>query len=106
MAKAEICSGICGFMTTVVASTNGEGCKVSIQSQCMNVQRLASALTDVDPIREISYRGDGPLTWQLARKYLPHTSCSVPAGIIKAVEVESGLALPADPSIKVSRSNE
>lgn len=106
MAKAEICSGVCGFTTTVVASTNGSNCKVSIQSQCSNVERLAAELTEVDPIREITYRGDGPLTLQLARKYCPHTACPVAAGIIKAVEVESGLALPADATIKVSRSSE
>ena len=50
----------------------------------------------MDPIREITFRGDEPLTLQLARKYCPHTACPVAAGIIKAVEVESGLALPAD----------
>ncbi len=106
MAKAEICSGICGFTTTVVTSTNDTTCKVSIQSECSNVQRLAAELTEVDPIREITFRGEGPLTLQLARKYCPHTSCPVASGIIKAVEVESGLALPADATIKVSRSNE
>ncbi len=106
MAKAEICSGICGFTTTVVACTNDTTCKVSIQSQCKNVQRLAADLTEVDPFREISFRGDGPLTLQLARKHCAHAACPVPAGIIKAVEVESGLALPADVHIKLSRSNE
>ncbi len=106
MAKAEICAGVCGLTTTVVASTNGTTCKVSIRSQCKNVQRLAAELTEVDPFREISFRGDGPLTLQLARKYCAHAACPVPAGIIKAVEVESGLALPADVNIKLSRSNE
>ena len=106
MAKAEICSGVCGFTTTVVAATNGATCKISIQSECKNVQRLGAELTEVDPFREISYRGEGPLTLKLASRHCAHPACPVPAGIIKAVEVETGLALPADATIKLSRDNE
>jgi hypothetical protein len=39
----------------------------------------------------------------MAQQILPHPGCPVPAGIIKAVEVEGGLALPRDASIKVSK---
>jgi hypothetical protein len=61
------------------------------------------ALTEVDPFREISFRGDRPLTLRLATECLCHTACPVPAGIIKAVEVAAGLALPADATISVSK---
>jgi hypothetical protein len=43
------------------------------------------------------------LTYQLAAKYLTHSACPVPAGILKAVEVAAGLALPKDAAIKVSK---
>lgn len=39
---------------------------------------------------------------RLAAKHLRHAACPVPAGIIKAVEVAAGLALPADATIKIS----
>jgi hypothetical protein len=64
------------------------------------VKRLAEQLTEVDPYREISYRGEGPVTLRLAAKHLMHPACPVPSGILKAIEVESGLALPKDASIK------
>ena len=102
MSRAEIFSGICGFTTLVDAHMEGEACALEIQSDCKSVQRLGEALTQVDPMREISKRGDGPLTWQLSRQFCPHTACPVSSGIIKAVEVAAGLALPADATIKVS----
>jgi hypothetical protein len=106
MAKAVIHSGRCGFNTIVEAALvdteDGERVRLNIQSECKSCQRLAGVLSEVDPYREITYRGEGPLTLQLAAKNLPHTACPVPAGIIKSIEVAAGLALPADASITLS----
>jgi hypothetical protein len=41
------------------------------------------------------------VVWELATKYCPHAACPVPVGILKAVEVEAGLALAANVSIEV-----
>lgn len=82
----------------------GRRCALSIDSGCENVRHLSTELTVVDPIREITYRGEGPLTFKLAAKHCRHPACPVPSGIIKAVEVAAGLALPADVTIKVSAS--
>lgn len=103
MAKAEIVSGICGFCTTVKTKSEGRTVRVEFETDCGYVENLADALTEVDPFREISYRGEGPVTLKLAAEHLVHPACPVPAGIIKAVEVEAGLALPKDASIKPSR---
>ena len=67
------------------------------------MEQLAEALTEVDPYQEISYRGEGPVTLKLAAEHLVHPACPVPSGIIKAIEVEAGLALPKDASIKPSK---
>jgi hypothetical protein len=106
LAKAEILAGICGFNTTVRTRQEGAKCKVNIESECQAIQRLAAELTEVEPFREISFRGKGPLTLELAARYCPHAACPVPVGIIKAIEIESGLALPADPTIQLSKSDE
>ena len=55
---------------------------------------------------EIGFFREGPLTLRMFAKHCPHPSCPVPAGILKAVEVEAGLALPKDASIRVMRSGE
>jgi hypothetical protein len=104
MAKAEVHAGICGFTTTIETKLDEDICKISIQSDCAAIQRMAQELTEVNPFQEISYRRKTPLTMEAAAKFCTHAACPVPVGIIKAVEVESNLALPADVIIKVSRS--
>jgi hypothetical protein len=104
VAKAEIFAGVCGFSTVVETSTEGKICRIAISSECEAIQRLGQELTQVNPYQEISTRRAMPQTLQMGAKYCTHAACPVPVGIIKAVEVESGLALPSDVTIKVSKS--
>lgn len=105
MTEAEIFSGICGFNTTVKTRMNGSRCMVSIESDCEAIRSLARELTEVQPFQEITFRGSGPLTLTLGAKYCHHPACPVPVGVIKAIEVEAGLALPADATITLSKSD-
>ncbi|MFW6116043.1 MAG: DUF6951 family protein [Chloroflexota bacterium] len=103
MTKAEVFAGVCGFTTTIEAVRDGRGrVRLHIQSGCTAVQRLARELDQVDPFREIAFGDDGPETLRVAARCQCHTACPVPAGIIKTVEVEAGLALPADAIIRMS----
>jgi hypothetical protein len=103
MASAEIDSGICGFCTTVHTTMDGRSVKLEFESSCGYVQTLAEHLTEVEPYGEISFRGEGPVTLRLAAEHLMHPACPVPSGILKAIEVEAGLALPKDATIKPSK---
>lgn len=104
MAQAHIFSGICGFETLIKAHMDGDECVLTITSACKSIQRLANGLVRVDPYREFTYRGEGPVIFELAAQYCAHAACPVPIGIIKAVEVAAGLALPKDVSIRLSQS--
>jgi len=84
----------------------GAQCRLSIQSECKAIQRLAETLTEVDPLQEFTFRGEGPETLKQAAEYCSHAACPVPTGIIKAIEIEAGLALPADVTIKLSKSKD
>lgn len=103
MATARIEAGICGFTTTVRTRSDGARLKVEIESDCEHIEKLAAALTEVDPFREITFRGEGPLTYEMARLHCAHAACPVPTGILKAIEVEAGLALPKDVTITVTK---
>jgi hypothetical protein len=105
VAKAEIFAGICGFNTTVRAIQNGDDVDLDIHSECQAIQKLADQLKKVDPWKEISARRSVPQTLEMGMKYCSHAACPVPAGIIKAVEVEAGLALPKDVTIKLSKDD-
>jgi len=106
VAKAVINAGICGFITVVTATADGSAVNLKIESECKAIQELAKHLTRVDPLKEISTRRMMPLTLEMGAKYCAHAACPVPVGIIKAVEVESGLALPAEASIQLSKTDE
>ena len=103
MAKAEIQAGICGYKTTVETTMDGDMCNVTITSDCAAIQRMAANMGPLDPYREFTFRGDGPETFDLASKYCSHAACPVPVGIVKAIEIEAGLALPQDVTITLSK---
>jgi len=103
MVHAHIDPGICGFNALVRASMNNGRCVVSIQSQCESIQRLAAVLPSLDPFQEISHRSGGSQVMELAVRHCAHAACPVPVGIIKAVEVEAGLAAAADVSIRFTK---
>lgn len=107
MATANIRAGICGFTTKVVAVARPDGeVELHIDSDCPSVQRLAAHLSRVDPLREISYRGEAPAVLEAAPTHLPHPACVVPSGILKAVEVAAGLALASPACIELSSSDD
>jgi hypothetical protein len=41
----------------------------------------------------------------MGAKYCTHAACPVPVGIIKAIELEAGMTLPADVTIKLSKTD-
>src|SRR5512133_1784398 len=103
MAKAEIQPGPCGYTTNVEATKNGKTVKIDIQSRCPAIQKMAAELTEVAPFNEISFRRGMPQIIEKGMQYCTHAACPVPVGIIKTVEVEAGLNLPMDVSIKISK---
>jgi hypothetical protein len=106
MAKAVIFSGICGFSAIVKAKMAGSSVAVFVESECDAIQRLGEELSAVDPWQEITFRGEGPLSLKMGAKHCYHPACPVPVGIIKAIEVEAGLALPKDATIELSKTDE
>ena len=99
----NVMSGICGMITEIRATSDDplKKVKLEINTRCEGIQKLAEELKEVDPMEEISFLGEGPRTLRMAARHCKHTACPVPSGIIKAIEVASGLALPRDASIEV-----
>lgn len=100
MAKTKTHAGNCGYVTTVDA-TKIEGYRIGlkIETDCPHIQKMIPDLIEVDAINEISPKRGTPLILQKGLEYCTHAACPVPVGIIKAVEVEAGLALPQDATI-------
>ena len=103
MAKAEVMAGNCGFTTQIDAKMKGSSCELNITSECKAIERMAQELTQVDPYQEISFKRSLPMIHQAGVKHCTHAACPVPVSIVKAVEIEAGLALPTDVTIKLSK---
>jgi hypothetical protein len=103
MAKAEVMAGNCGFTTQIDAKMNGTTCELHISSECKAIERMAAEITEVNPYKEISFKRAMPIIHEAGVKHCTHAACPVPVSIIKAVEVEAGLALPTDVVIKLSK---
>ena len=106
MAKAEIFAGNCGFNTTVEATMDGKVCKLSITSECAAIRKMAEEITEVNPYNEISFKRAMPKIHEAGHKHCYHAAYPVPVGIIKAMEIEAGLALPTEVTIQLSKTKQ
>jgi len=104
MAKAEIFGGVCGFTTVVLAEKSGRSnILLEITSDCPAFKNLNDDLNEVDGMDcAFSKVGEGPI-YDACRIHCKHGACPVPMGIVKAVEVAAGLALPRDATVTLTK---
>lgn len=105
MTQIEISAGICGFTTTVRSEDKG-GYKAvfQLESDCPNWKAFNKDLggEEINVMTELFKDQTGTVNSQvleLALKTIPHVSCPVISGLLKALEVSVGLALPKDAAI-------
>jgi hypothetical protein len=104
VARVDIDAGVCGHLTRVTAAkTTGYTVRVEIESGCPHVRRIAPEPVEVDALKQIGLRGGLPPLLQTAYECCAHAACPVPAGLVKAVEVAAGLALPRDVTMQISK---
>lgn len=103
MSTAIINAGACGFKTTVKSENMGKyQCNLSIESQCPHVTKMAEALGTINAMDELFKKNQSQVIAACLQN-LPHITCPVSVGILKAIEASAGLALPKDVSISVSK---
>lgn len=97
MTKVEINPGACGFLVTVIASkVEPKGVDIAIQTDCEQVNEMASMVTYLTVQEILGFPLGEDIVYQTAKKVIRHASCPVPCGILKAAEVELGLAVKQD----------
>ncbi len=102
----NIQAGICGFETTVIAcgSEVKEPAGIEIKSNCEKILALGESVREVRGLDELTMGFDGVIMSE-ARKILKGccAGCVVPAAVFKAMQVASGLALPKDILISMTK---
>lgn len=103
MAKVEIDAGVCGFKVQVEATTeDSQHVRLEIKTDCPNFAGFTDAIRLVDAFEEIEPNSRNGKILKSWPQYLHCSACPAPAGIIKAVEIAAGLALPKDATIRVT----
>lgn len=104
MTTVHIQPGVCGFETEIVAVANGDfAVKLSITSACPQIVRLAESLGQISALDILRQPIQETTVYREAGAAQCHAACPVPSAIIKAIEVASGLALPADVHMTISQ---
>ena len=99
MSKVNIDSGVCGFKTVVQAETGAKyQTRLTVESNCPHVKKIAENLGEFNAMNELFKKGQSQIL-TLCQENLPHITCPVPIGILKAIEASAGLALPKDAKI-------
>lgn len=105
MAKAEVHAGVCGYSADIeVRQVSKDTVQVKIHSAC----EMLTAMND--DLATVKWRGKGhrvfrsipeSAIYRAAGCHIRHSGCPIPAAIIKAIEVEVGVALPRDVTIRI-----
>jgi len=100
MTRVLVDPGICGLITMVeVNKIAKRKVKVTITSDCEMLTELGELLAEVDQQDAITQYANSEIYKAASRCHL-HVTCPVPVAVLKAIEVEAGLALPRDVSIR------
>jgi hypothetical protein len=94
MIRAVVDPGICGMKTAVEVHRTGKlRVRVEIHSECEKVAGMAASMSDL-ALREVLRPHIASDVYKNASARSLCASCPVPSGVLKAIEIESGLALP------------
>jgi hypothetical protein len=99
MTRVVIRSGSCGFTATVTAKRGPDRkVHITLDSDCEMVRRMRDDVRELEMTAALTGFANNPV-YRSAAKHLKHVACPVPSGILKVIEVETGLNVPRDATI-------
>lgn len=95
MAKVKVEVGACGFTAIVeVEKIDRQTVRAVILSDCAQLTAMNPDLATIHWRQGVFCRVAESLVYQVASQHISHAACPIPSAILKAIEVEVGLALP------------
>ncbi len=86
--------GICGLSTKITVEKTGEyEVKTTLVTTCPNLNKIPNDALIFNPLMEMTPNGELP---DRLKTFIPHSSCAFASALLKAGEVETGLALRKD----------
>lgn len=103
MTRVEVFAGVCGHSAVIEAvKLDATHVQVTLHSACEQITAMNPDLA------RLQWKGKGhvvfkrmteSVVYESAARHIRHTACPIPAAILKAIEVEVGLALAKDVTI-------
>jgi len=104
MSKVTVDAGACGFKIIIKAVERGSRMySVELVSPCEMIRELNKELRARRFSRDVLSTIEGSEIYELCSRHVKHVSCPVAPAILKAIEVEAGLAVPRDVRMRVER---
>jgi hypothetical protein len=105
MTRVVVNPGVCGFISTIeVERVDKRTVRIVIVTDCEMVAELGKSIAEVG-IWDVMKLFTDSEVYQGASNCGMHAACPVPSAIIKAAEVEAGMALPRDAVIHFESPN-
>ena len=103
MPELTINAGVCGFTTVVrTSSEDQQTVTIEFETTCPHAAKAHDELKSVDAYQELFRKPHETTVYAVLSKYLPHVTCPLYSGFLKAIEAAAGLALPRDVTMKFS----
>lgn len=105
MTKVKINPGACGMEVTVeLEQKDKKNFSVKVMSECEMAERLGKELGELTMMDAFTRLTENPV-YTKGAACLKHAACPVPSGILKALEVEAGLAVARDVTMTFIKEN-
>ena len=106
LTKVIVNPGVCGFPATIeVIKTGKRQFALKIKTECDKLSALSRQVQTIDFMQAFQPAAQSDL-YRAAAECTLHAACAIPVAIIKALEVEAGLALPRDVAIHFEKEPE
>jgi hypothetical protein len=104
MTRATVEAGVCGFGSVIKAdSPDRQHAVVRLETECPNLKPLEALPLELDAFVECFSKLGESSVYAYLRGHCRHPGCPVAVAVIKALEVECGLALPRDASVRIEK---
>jgi hypothetical protein len=103
MTRVVVKSGACRFSAVVRAERGPERTvEITVESGCAMVQKMAGEITRLGRRDALIGILNNPV-YLAAGRHLKHAACPVPTAVLKALEVEAGLNVAKDATIRFEK---
>jgi hypothetical protein len=101
MTEMIVDSGVCGFVTRIrAASEDQQTVAITYETTCPHAAKARGELTSIDAYAELFRKLHDTVVYSALSKHLPHVTCPLYSGFLKAIEAAAGLALPKGVSVR------